>query len=566
MNDKRLFCASAEDFKKIPGLPIAYWVGEKAIDVFEKTVPFNQIADVKQGIIPGNVERFVRSWYEVGWTKIGFAHKEFADIGKFKKKWFPYNKGGGFRRWYGNCSHLIEMENDGYAIKYSGENNNYRLREPNLYFKEAITWSKISSGDFSARYMPSGTLFDIAGCCIFGLEEHGFGSLAFLNSSMATYLLGAISPTLNYEVEHIKRLPAGMLLIDKKDSCNSLSEELVKISRSDWDEYETSWDFKVNPLVREGWQKGAGGMSLEAAWAAVFTRRMEWAARMKELEEANNRLFIEAYGLEEELKPDVAWKDVSITGNPAYRYKSISDPQAGEQLARADAMRELISYGMGILMGRYSLEQEGLILASQGETYQDYLSRVHGVDKIRPDDDGIIPAIALDGDIFSDNLLHRMREFLSAAFGNDVLPANLNFIEAALDCKFDKYLTERFFDDHVKTYRKRPIYWLFESPKGYFRAFAYMHRMTGATAGLIRNKYLLPYIAHLEKCLASESAKGSAMTAFERKRVKEIEKAIADCKKYDLTLHDIAGRSIAIDLDDGVVVNWEKFKTVLAKM
>ena len=234
--------------------------------------------------------------------------------------------------------------------------------------------------------------------------------------------------------------------------------------------------------------------------------------------------------------------------------------------ARAEALREWISYGMGILMGRYSLEQEGLILASQGETYQDYLARVHGVDKIRPDDDGIIPAIALDGDIFSDNLLHRMREFLSAAFGNDVLPANLNFIESALDCKFDKYLTERFFDDHVKTYRKRPIYWLFESPKGYFRAFAYMHRMTGATAGLIRNKYLLPYIAHLEKCLASESAKGSAMTAFERKRVKEIEKAIADCKKYDLTLHDIAGRSIAIDLDDGVVVNWEKFKTVLAKM
>ena len=352
------------------------------------------------------------------------------------------------------------------------------------------------------------------------------------------------------------------------------------ISRSDWDEYETSWDFKVNPLVREGWQKNAGGMSLEAAWAVVFARRMEWAARMKELEEENNRLFIEAYGLEDELKPDVAWKDVSFTGNPFYRYKVDGEvdaarrdasphhgvPEELEAKVRADAMRELISYGMGILMGRYSLEQEGLILASQGETYQDYLSRVHGVDKIRPDDDGIIPAIALDGDIFSDNLLHRMREFLSAAFGNDVLPANLNFIEAALDCKFDKYLTERFFDDHVKTYRKRPIYWLFESPKGYFRAFAYMHRMTAATAGLIRNKYLLPYIAHLEKCLASESAKGSAMTAFERKRVKEIEKAIADCKKYDLTLHDIAGRSIAIDLDDGVVVNWEKYKSVLARI
>lgn len=159
-----------------------------------------------------------------------------------------------------------------------------------------------------------------------------------------------------------------------------------------------------------------------------------------------------------------------------------------------------------------------------------------------------------------------MRDFLSAAFGNDALPGNLNFIEESLGCGFDKYLTDKFFDDHVKTYRKKPIYWLFESPKGYFRAFAYMHRMTGATAGLIRNKYLLPYIEHLERTFAAESAKGAAMNSAERKRVKEIEKAIADCKAYDLVLHDIAEKSITIDLDDGVVVNWAKYKSVLAKI
>lgn len=561
-----LFRAVSQNFKKIPGSPIAYWVGESVSGIFEQSITLGQISDVKQGIIPGNVERFVRVWHEVSLDKIGFGHAEFADIKRFKKKWYPYNKGGGFRRWYGNCLHLIEMENEGYAIKYSGENNNYRLREPTLYFKEAITWSKIASGDFSARYMPSGTLFDIAGCCIFGLEEHGFIPLSFLNSNVATYLLGAISPTLNYEVEHIKRLPAGRVSSDKKDRCYSISEELVKLSRADWDEYETSWDFKVNPLVREGWQRSGAAMKLEAAWSAVFARRLEWAERMKKLEEENNRLFIEAYGLQDELSPDVEWKDVSITGNPAYRYKLDGNPQSGEELAQADAMRELISYGMGVLMGRYSLEQEGLILASQGETYKDYIERVHGAGKILPDDDGIIPAIALDGSIFQDNILHRMREFLSAAFGNDALPGNLNFIEEALGCGFDKYLTDKFFDDHAKTYRKRPIYWLFESPKGYFRAFAYMHRMTGATAGLIRNKYLLSYIEHLERTFAAESAKGAAMNGAERRRVKEIEKAIADCKAYDLVLHDIAEKSIAIDLDDGVVVNWAKYKSVLAKI
>jgi len=332
--------------------------------------------------------------------------------------------------------------------------------------------------------------------------------------------------------------------------------------------------------VREGWQRNGSPMSLETAWAAVFARRMEWAARMKAIEEENNCLFIKAYGLEDELKPDVEWKDVSITGNPFYRYKVDGEvgaagagrppyqgvPEELEAKARADAMRELLSYGMGVLMGRYSLAQEGLVLASQGETYKDYIERVHGAGKILPDDDGIIPAIAIDGSIFQDNLLHRMRDFLSAAFGNDALLGNLNFIEEALGCGFDKYLTDKFFDDHAKTYRKRPIYWLFESPKGYFRAFAYMHRMTGATAGLIRNKYLLSYIEHLERTFAAESAKGEAMNSAERRRVKEIEKAIADCKAYDLALHDIAEKSIPIDLDDGVVVNWAKYKSVLAKI
>ena len=390
--------------------------------------------------------------------------------------------------------------------------------------------------------------------------------LAILNSKVSSALIEMLAPGVGLESGYLRKIP---ILLVEKNRIDSNVSTLLTLSRSDWDEYETSWDFKVNPLVALAREYGTAHVSLEVAWRRLFERRMADAAKMKELEEENNRLFIDAYGLEDELSPDVAWKDVSLTGNPFYRYKTDRQAPVNTELeARAcgDAMRELLSYGMGVLMGRYSLGREGLALASQGETMADFKERVGTDCSIMPDEDGIIPAIALDGGIFTDNLLHRMREFLSAAFGKDALPGNLNFIEAALECKIDKYLTDKFFDDHVKTYSKTPIYWLYKSPKGYFKVFAYMHRMTGATAGLIRNKYLLPYIAHLEKCHAAESAKGSAMTTVERKRVKEIEKAIEDCRQYDLALHDIAEQSIAIDLDDGVAVNWEKFKTVLARL
>ena len=562
------FRASAENFAKILGSPIAYWASEKMIKAFETCETISHYAEPRVGMATANNEKFIRLWYEVSNSQIGLNCRNRNEAVDSQKKWFPFAKGGEMRRWYGNHDYLVNWQNDGHEIRNFADPKTGRIRSHNYnldyIFQSAITWGTIASGVPSFRKCPIGFLYSNSGYGMFFEEKEILDFLlALCNSKVAEYILGLLAPGIGIESGYIRKIP---VVVSGQDTIESNVSELISLSRADWDEYEISWDFKVNPLVREGWQRGTGGMTLESAWGAVFARRIELTERMKILEEENNSLLIEAYGLHDELSPDVEWKDVSITGNPAYRYKSVNDPRAGEELARADAMRELISYGMGILMGRYSLEQEGLILASQGETYQDYLARVHGVDKIRPDDDGIIPAIALDGDFFPDNLLHRMREFFSAAFGNDALPGNLNFIEAALDCKIDKYLTERFFDDHVKTYSKRPIYWLFESPKGYFRVFAYMHRMTGATAGLIRNKYLLPYIAHLEKCHASESAKGSAMTAYERKRVKEIEKAIADCKKYDLALHDIAGRSIAIDLDDGVVVNWEKYKSVLSRI
>lgn len=246
--ENRFAQVSTEKFSKIPGSPVAYWVSENFVRAFEKGESIYKIGKPKQGMIPGNVNAFLRLWYEVNYQKIGFNHIKSSDICCLGYKWFPYNKGGSFRQWYGNIEYLINMENDGYAIKYSGKNNNYRLREPELYFKEAVTWSKISSGAFSARLMPRGNLFDIAGCCIFSLGENLFYTLGFTNTIITTKILNIISPTLNYEVDHIKKLP---IVIDKnkKIIVDNVVKSNITLSKTDWDSFETSWDFEKHPLI-----------------------------------------------------------------------------------------------------------------------------------------------------------------------------------------------------------------------------------------------------------------------------------------------------------------------------
>lgn len=592
MNRKLSFKASAENFAKIPGSPIAYWVGEKMIKAFEnKTIGDN--FDSSVGLQTGDNNKFIRFWFEVSFDDILFGAKTFRDTFQ-TRKYFPYNKGGSFRKWFGNDDSVVDWRNDGKNIKDNANRTGHHWQQytDELKFKELITWSRIASDRISFRYKPFGYMSDMSG---FSLFANGKMSLLYLlgftNTHVVQSLLNFLSPTINYMLGPVNSLP----IVDNIrmfSDVETIVAELITLSRSDWDEYETSWDFKVNPLVREGWQKNAGGMSLEIAWAAVFARRMEWAARMKELEEENNRLFIEAYGLEDELKPDVAWKDVSITGNPFYRYKvdsgqclvaSEGEVDDGDdanqklatnhyplttnlaQRARMDAVRELISYGIGCLMGRYSLEQEGLILASQGETYQDYFSRVHGVDKLRPDDDGILPMVAGET-AFTDNAPYRVVDFIKAAFGEEHLTENLNFIEATLGTTLEAYLAKEFWNDHKRMYKNRPIYWLFRSKKGAFQVLVYMHRMDAYTATKVRNGYLLPHIEFLRGRIAAESARGAELTAKERTKLKKMQQAMEECLEYDGRLHVVADRMQGIDLDDGVAVNYAKFGDVLAKL
>lgn len=237
-----------KNFNDIPGYLIAYWASEAKISCFRNGIKIDSIAQARQGIIPGNVDAFLRLWHEVKINKIGFNHKEYSDILKYKKKWFPYNKGGAFRRWFGNLEYLINMENNGYDIKYSGLNNNYRLREPELYFKESISWSKISSGLLSMRYMPEGTLFDIAGCCVFELNNYEMYVLGLTNSVVILSLMEFMGATLNFEVDQIKKIP--VIFSEKyKDTVDSIVESNINISKNDWDNFETCWNFKKHPLI-----------------------------------------------------------------------------------------------------------------------------------------------------------------------------------------------------------------------------------------------------------------------------------------------------------------------------
>lgn len=247
LSETNRYTAQQDNFSKIPGAPVAYWVSERFTNMFKNGIPIDQIALVKQGIIPGNVDAFVRNWHEVSLKRIGFNHTKSDDISRLGYKWFPYNKGGVYRRWFGNIEHIINMENNGYDIQYSGKNNNYRLRDPDLYFQDAVTWSKISSGTFSARYMPVGCLFDIAGCCIFCLKTLSSYVLGLLNSSVAKEILELISPTLNYEVDHLKKIP--VIISDNPSNVQIRVENCLAISKESWNSFETSWDFKKHPMI-----------------------------------------------------------------------------------------------------------------------------------------------------------------------------------------------------------------------------------------------------------------------------------------------------------------------------
>ncbi|MFH7766887.1 BREX-1 system adenine-specific DNA-methyltransferase PglX [Acinetobacter sp. BSP-28] len=532
--------AKPDSFKKIPSSPIAYWVSDSIKDIFSLP-PLAKEFKAVQGFKTGNNDLFLRYWFEVTSTHIYSYNKN-------NYKWVLCNKGGEFKKWYGNVLHIVKWENNGYEIKnYFDENGKLRSRPQGqeYYFSEGITWTKISSSLTSFRLSKKDYLFESNGSLIVDKsEERQLSLLGFLNSKLSSELLKIIAPTLDFGEGSIEKMP---ILFSSKQ----LITKLVNIAETNWDFYETSWDFNQNPIIR------ANQPNLEQAFNTWQQQNADAVAEMKRLEEENNKLFIDAYGLQDELTPDVP--DAQITLTRADREK--------------DSQR-LVSYALGCMMGRYSLDEPSLIYAHAGN--QDFDASRYQT--FPADADGIIPLTEMHW--FEDDATHRIREFLTAVWGKDTLDANMQWLAESLDKKANetaedtirRYLASKFYKDHMQTYKKRPIYWLFSSGKqGAFQALVYLHRYNESTLARMRTEYVMPLISKMAAYANSlETAKESSDSAAEIKRIEkklqDLHKQQAELSSFEEKLRHYADQRISLDLDDGVKVNYGKFGDLLAEV
>lgn len=562
------FRASAADFKKIPGSPIAYWVSEQLRSTFGRGDNLLNIVGPRVGLQTGCNDIFLREWHEVSIENVGFNMPSRTEAKKGHLRWFPYNKGGDWRKWYGNTEYVVDWFEDGERIRnFKDENGKVRSRpqNTNFYFHEGITWADITTKSFAARYAPAGFIFDVKGSSGFPEKRHLYGAISLMNSKLMHGFMSILNPTSTFQVGDMARVPY-IEINDKIEKINISAKDLICCSKDDWDSYETSWDFTIFPLLHLGYHQA----SLSAAYTALRTHWRGMTMEMQRLEEENNRIFIDAYGLQDELTPEVPLKEITLTCNPHYRYGGDKTEEELEALLLADTIKEFISYAVGCMFGRYALEKPGLILANQGETFADYLKQIPNP-SFPADDDNVVPM--LDGDWFTDDITGRFRDFLRVTFGEKHYEENLAFIEKAIGKDIRKYFIKDFYNDHVKRYKKRPIYWLFSSPKGSFNALIYMHRYTPHTVSVVLNDYLREFCTKLStekgrlEVIERAASSSPAEAAKATKELDKIRKIIKELEDYERdTLYPLATQQIEIDLDDGVKANYPKFGDALKKI
>lgn len=585
--------ARSIDFKAIPGSPIAFWLPAEARNAFRDGTPLSEIAEARLGMATTDNNQFLRLWYEVSFARIGFGCTDTESAQKSQRRWFPYNKGGNFRKWFGNQEYVVDYEDDGRRLK-SVVKEKYRekdyaqgfteekwdrlievwvIKSQQFYFRESVTWSYISSAFFGVRKSDPGFIFDVGGSSAFPPPERINDITAFLCSNLAFFLMKGLNPTLNFQVENIAALP----LLEEKlalihDEMTSITNDAVAISRRDWDSHEQSWNFSELSLIT-----CSDAVSLQRRYDELRFALKQQVEITRELETRNNTLLINAYDLTHSLEPDVPEREITLSANPSYRYGLDNSESELESLFLADTMREFISYAVGCMFGRYSLDKPGLILANQGETADDYRQQIPEP-TFAPDEDNVIPL--LDGDWFEDDITERFKAFLKVTFGTEHYEENLKFLEDALypdnlTAKKRKTIREYFLKDfyshHIKLYKKRPIYWLFSSPKGTFNALIYMHRYRPDTVGTVlhylrdfRDK-LMHHADHQQMLADSASASKSEKTQA-IKDVAAIKKQLKELEDYEKTLFEVAARKIDIDLDDGVKHNYQLFGSVLRKI
>jgi len=567
------------EFLRLPGHTITI-IDKSFLKLFAVMPPLSSIGEAKQGLATGSNDTFVRYWSEVSYGKVGLNIKSTQCAVDSGLKWFPYNKGGSRRKWYGNQELVVNWERDGKEIKnFKDEKGKLRSRPQNTqcYFLPSISWGLISGPFF--RYFPNGFIYDIQGMSYFPTNKNNIYSLiTWMNSKVFRSIGKFVNPREQYQAGDIIKLPATNHDFSKNGRI------CIAISKQDWDAHETSWDFQHNELlsideqtymdninnyIADHYEETGKRICIDPAAQQLDSLqwRMEqykqkWEHKFMQLhknEEELNRQFISIYGLEDELPPDLPLDEITILQQGEI---TIND----NNLVWHDdvLIKQLISYAVGCMMGRYSIDKPGLILANQGDGVKEFEAMVPS-SRFEIDDDGIIPLMPSNTD-FADNATVRFKKWLAVVMGEDKLVENLNTVEAALCKSIDDYFVKDFWKYHKKMYQNRPIYWLFRSKKGAFQCLAYMHRMTPYTAERVRTKYLLPYIEWLVQKQGEMEANAANLNAAERRDLDRLAMQIAECREYHDRLHEVADEQIAFDLDDGVVVNYAKFGDVLQRI
>lgn len=547
--------ASAADFMKIPEHPIAYWLTSDVYDYFSSNNSIGDSFSIFKGLSTGENEKFIRYWYEVSVDNIFFNCESSQQSKESSCVWYPVNKGGSYRKWFGNYDSVINWYKDGETLRSLQPKS--VIRSPKNYFKPCLSWSKVSSGTFNVRYFEHGFVHLDSSNSVIG---NGIKSLlAILNYDSFSSLVAELSSTLNFEVGQVSRMP--FFKISKVDE---KVDSLICMSKADWDSNETSWNFKNEGIVSFGVTK------VQDSFSKIIEKEKLVCKRFSVLEtEIVQQLETE---LAMPKKHDINEKEVCLLNNP-FSYDI--------HLYQSEKFKKLISFSLGCMMGRYSIDKPGLILASQGETLQDYLNQIPNP-RFMPDSDAILPLT--DQEWFADDVTNRVREFVKVVWGEETLQENLAFIaeslclhaikpkkgEGALDT-IRRYLSTQFYKDHLKTYKKRPIYWLFSSGKEKaFECLVYLHRYNESTLARMRTEYVTPLMGKYDaqhSLLLEQKASASPQQQRElEKDIKALEKKQTELRAFDEQLKHYADMRIKLDLDDGVKVNYGKFGNLLAEV
>lgn len=562
------------NFSRIPGSPIAYWVSKKIIQLFNN-VSLIERSIIKTGMHTGNNNLFLRNWYEVDVLKINFNAYPNRNNGN---KWFPYNKGGGARKWFGYHEQLINWEAEGIDVhKYNNiplSHNGAPVRAKKFQFREMVSWSFVSSTNFGVRYYPQGFMFDVGGSSLFSEDDKSKFFSGFLNSSVARLFLNYLNPTLNFQVGNISSLP---LIENNKIQVDYFVSDNITISKNDWDSREVSWEFKQNPL-------------LERTIKDLKTAYQDWQQnvtcdflQLHANEEELNRIFINIYGLQDELTPEVTLKDITILQDEIKSadleslegdFRKNGRDAIELPLQRDVVISQFISYCIGLFLGRYRLDKPGLNIAhpnaSEGETAAYMVKKFPEEFDFEIDEDAIIPLMG-ENCAFPDDVLRRIKDTIHKIWGEESLTDNLNFVNECLGMDLHKWLTEKFWTVHTRMYKKKPIYWLFTSSpnkpqNAAFKVLVYMHRMDKFTVQKIQRNYLFPHQEFIQGEIDKLEEHEGDLNRQEQKQLEEYRKWKVECHDYNEVLKELANKQIEFDLDDGVSVNYAKFEGAVAKI